>query len=307
MAVDFVLFRRLASRCIEVTRDPGASPVIMAVYQASSREPLTRFLAAFAEVEEGVSRWNRARAGAARALAELDPVFRSARSAVAAVEPAEVLPKTLKALTTDTDKRRAIERLLEIIGRFAGEAWADVLLQGAFGQQGAATIQAITGAYHAGVALDRARKARASAFKPAWAAFLGFRRVVREAYGKSSNQYQRLRVRDAASAVEEAEVTVAEGPGAALPNGLAARMRPTGGRRDPSVHLRPGSLRANMTWPLRSEDLPCSVPTVLTISRSTSTIAPTARSPGCSRMVARRRRRRSGWPSRLGVALEEQA
>ena len=203
MAVDFDVFNRLATRCSEVVTEAGASPVLVSVYQKSSEQPLTRFADAHTAVERGEVRENKARNNLDKTLEEMDPLFRMARSAVAAVLPEEVLPDTLKMQPTDTDKRNAISKLLGIISKHGGEAWADTLLQGDFGQKAPIAEQQLNEAIEASNAVQKARSDRAAAFDPAWGAFLKFKRLVRDTYGATSKQYRRLRLRTSAAAVSE--------------------------------------------------------------------------------------------------------
>jgi hypothetical protein len=151
---------------------------------------------------------------AAKALSEFDALYREGRSVVQAYAPDTALPETLAVQRTDTDKLDAIDKLRRAVNDHSGQAWADSLAQGEFGQKAAATVQALTEKIAADAALDAARNARGSTIEPAYESYLRFKRVVRNGLGRKSRQYRRihLRSRDAEETASGEQTTPAEAP-----------------------------------------------------------------------------------------------
>jgi len=203
--VEFRVFARLVVRCGETAGQPGAPQVLLAVYQAASEQPLARFLNAMTAVDGATTRASEAITRRERTLEEMDRQLRIGRSAVAAVLPGTKLPATLKKQPTDTDKRSAIQRLVDLITPHAGQPWADALLQGVFGQTAAKTIQQINEAIEAQNALQRAKTERSHCFQPAWGAYIRFKRLVRDTFGSTARQYRRIHLRNASTAEEETQ------------------------------------------------------------------------------------------------------
>jgi len=167
MKVEYNVFARFASRCGEIVEEPGVPQVLVAVYQSSSQTRLARFLSAMTAVDDATTRASNATTEVARLLEEMDPLFRIGRSTVAAMIPETKLPDTLKSQPTDTDKRKAIQRLVDIITPHAGQPWSDVLLQGDFGQKATETMQCLNESIEAHNALQKAKHERAQSFQPA--------------------------------------------------------------------------------------------------------------------------------------------
>jgi hypothetical protein len=215
MNVEFAVFARLADRCGEIAGETGAPPVLVTVYQASCAQPLAAYLSAMTAIEDATTRAKNATSGMERMLEDMEQQFRIARCAVTAILPETKLPDTLKSQPTDTDKRRAIERLVEIITPHAGQPWADALLQGEFGQSAGAAVQQLNAAIEAQNALQKAKSDRTAALKPAWDAFLRFKRLVRSTLGSTARQYRRIHLRGGAAKVEE--MPEEEAPGEEAP------------------------------------------------------------------------------------------
>jgi hypothetical protein len=100
--------------------EAGAPQVLVDVYQSPVGQSQQAFSDTMQAVKQAKKRVNDAEKGKASKLAEMDRLFRVARSAVAAVVPTSVLPETLKTQPTDTDKRDAIQELLSTIQEHAG-------------------------------------------------------------------------------------------------------------------------------------------------------------------------------------------
>jgi len=203
--LDYSRFVRVLTRCREVAAEPDLPAVVLQVYAVTAEQPMTSFLDAAALVADAESDFARENQEAGASLDAVDRPYRVARSATAAVLKTVKLPETLKALKTDTDKLNAIERLLDILDDHVGQPWADTLLSGEFGQRGAAALKEVREAIAASKVLQKARGERAQAYGPAYEAWLGWKRVVRDALGSTSPQYRRIHVRSSGAADDVAE------------------------------------------------------------------------------------------------------
>ena len=114
---------------------------------------------------------------------------------VRAYVPTLIVPDTLKRQPTDTDKVSAVEDLLDAIDDHVGEKWADEALSGEFGTMAPKFIKEMSESITASKSLSAARETRASAYGPAYEKYLAFKRVVREAHGPTSKEYQRIHLR----------------------------------------------------------------------------------------------------------------
>jgi hypothetical protein len=186
---------RFLQRCEEIVQEPGMSSIVTHVYQGALKQKADIYRGAFDAIAVAESAAGQAELAVGDAVEELEAPYKAARSVVLAMAPATVVPATLAAQTTDTDMLYAIKTLVDVISAHTGQVWADDLLKGEFGTKSANATDAITKAISAKKALDKAIDERAGAFDPAYKALVAFRRVVRDALGPSSKQYQRLHVR----------------------------------------------------------------------------------------------------------------
>jgi len=203
MNIEFRVFARLATRILEIVNAPDANPVLCAVYQASCEQVFTRYLNAHTAVDDATTRASEATTRVEGGLEKMEQQFRIGRSALATISPDTKLPDTLKSQPTDTDKRTATLRLIELITPHAGQAWADALLQGTFHQTALDYVERLNASITAQNALQSAKTERAAAFEPAWGPYINFKRLVRDTLGSTSRQYRRIHVRSASSAEEE--------------------------------------------------------------------------------------------------------
>lgn len=174
-------------------------PTVVFVYHDVLEKPAQAYLAASVQVKEADSAYAEKLAAANKSLDALDAPYREARSVVAAYLPTVTLPATLKAQPTDTDQLNAIKDLSKEVAKHSGKPWADEIQSGTFGQLAPTTITALGESIAANKARTAAHQERAAAFDPAYASFLSFKQVVRDALGSKSKQYQRLRVRRGAA------------------------------------------------------------------------------------------------------------
>jgi hypothetical protein len=194
-AIDYERFYRVLTRCGEIAREQGMKSSVVRVYGDVLKTAASTFRGAHQGVTHAESSFKKEAAEAIAALSALDAPYREARSVVLAFAPETVLPDTLKAQKTDTDKLNAIEELLDVLDDHTGEAWADEQSQSGFGKQAAETVKELNEAIAANKALAAAGELRAQAYGPAYERYLRFKRVVRDALGAKSKQYKRIHVR----------------------------------------------------------------------------------------------------------------
>lgn len=201
--IDFGRMTRVATRLVELADDPNVKPLVKSVYDDRVRAAVDDYLAANGAIAGAESAARKEGREASAALAALDQPYREARAVAAAYLPAQTLPETLKSQPTDTDRKNAIESLLDAVDDHAGESWADQIVAGPFGQSAGQVLQELNEAIAASTSLSEARDRRAKAFGLAYERYLAFKNVVRNAYGSKSPQYRRIHLR--------ADGTVAEG------------------------------------------------------------------------------------------------
>jgi hypothetical protein len=201
--IDYSRFVRVLTRCAEIAAEPDLPPILNLIYQASAKPQVEAFLAAADNMDKATRAFSKENREGLEALRQLDAPYRVARSAVVAVVMTDKLPDTLKAQPTDTDTLHAIEKLLDILAEYASQPWADALLQGELGTQGAATVKALNASIAANKALNKAQMARSQAYGPAYESYLAFKRVVRDALGPGSKQYRRIHLRASPVATPE--------------------------------------------------------------------------------------------------------
>jgi hypothetical protein len=210
--IDYERFVRILSRCMELAADSKQPQIIGLVYKETTEAPVAAFLAADKAVTTATGAFAKEQHEALKALDDMDTPYRVARSAVLAVLPDTVLPDTLKKRPTDTDKLNAIEGLLDVVDDHVGKGWADELLNGEFGQKAAQTVKELNEAIAANKDLGKVIAARATAYGPAYEAYLRFKRVVRDALGPSSKEYRRIHLRASPGAAANGEVPAGETP-----------------------------------------------------------------------------------------------
>ena len=210
MQIDYGRFNRVVSRCVEVADEPDADPIVVSVFKEKFAAQATSYLAIDLAVSDAMTAFAKENREALDALGALDGPYRVARSAVAAVLPGTELPDTLKSQPTDTDQLNAITRLLDIIDDHSDKAWADALLKGEFGTKAPKTLLELSESIAANKGLSKAKSDRAAAYGPTYELYLGFKLVVRNAYGPGSKQYRRIHLRASLG-------TSNEGPGGGGP------------------------------------------------------------------------------------------
>ncbi len=200
------LLTRVLTRCAEVAGETDALSAVKRVYNDRLKGPAEAYLEAQKQLPRAESSWAKEKSEAVESLASLDQAYKLSRSVVAAYLPNEVLPDTLKTLSTDTDKIGAMGALLVILNDHSEEEWAaEQLASSEFGTKAPQTVIELDEAVAASKQVSEAQDKRSQAYGPAWDRYLAFKRVVCDAYGPSSKQYRRIHIRESASTEEPSE------------------------------------------------------------------------------------------------------
>jgi hypothetical protein len=187
-------------RCAEVASEDGAKKSVAMVHNDRLKDPAGKFLTAQDAVTKAEGAWAKENAESLAALADLDQPYQETLAVVSAYLPHEVLPATLKALPTDTDRLKAIGDLVDLLDLNQSEAWATEQLGGDFGTRAPQAVTELEESIVANKACSKARDERAGAYGLAYERYLAFKKVVRAAYGPTSKQYQRIHIRSGKSA-----------------------------------------------------------------------------------------------------------
>ena len=191
------VFTRHLKRSKEIAEEAGMNASVVRVYNEVLKPYSDTYLPLDTAVAKAESAWAKENGEALEGVLLLDEPFRTARSTALAFDPTLVLPETLKAKTTDTDRVTAIESLIDVVDDHVGAPWADEILAGELGTKAPTVVREINEAIAANKGVSAARQARAEAFGPTYDRFLRFKRVVRDALGPSSPQYRRIHGRAA--------------------------------------------------------------------------------------------------------------
>lgn len=196
-AMDYTKMARMLTRCAEIADSANVKPLVKTTYLGILEGPALAYLNAQHDVAKVESARAKETSEAENALEALDQPYRETRSVVKAFVPTINVPATLKQLPTDTDRLNAIEVLLEVVNDYKTTPWGVDLANGSFAQNAVAATKEFDEAIAANKQLGEARVARAAAFDPAYAAYLRFKQVVRDAYGPTSVEYKRIHLRAA--------------------------------------------------------------------------------------------------------------
>ena len=194
-SIDHSRFVRILERCSEIAKQSGLQPIVAVTYNDSLKSAADAFRAAHAAVAKKEMAWGKENGQALEALRSFDRAYTTARAAAKAFVPAPRVPETLKSLPTDTDKKLAVETLLDVIDDHPQETWAKTLLEGEFGLRAPVVVKELEEAIEANKQLSAARTERAKLYGPAYEKYLPFKRVVRSACGSTSREYQRIHLR----------------------------------------------------------------------------------------------------------------
>lgn len=191
-SIDYARFALVLKRCAEIAGDATAGSKLARAYHAVLAPAALPFLAAHEaalSAERGFERENR---DLCAAMDALDPSYRVARAVVRKHFPDAGIPEMLLPLAYLSDKAMAIEALLNILDDSMDEPWAVVEISGEFAEAAPAVVKELGEAIMLDTALRRTFDARASTYGLAFERHLLFKRVVREAFGPHSGQYQSI-------------------------------------------------------------------------------------------------------------------
>lgn len=200
MAVSYDLLRRQLERADESLTQPELPAALRSLHAARVAGPAAAYRAAYDALVRAEDAAAKERREMREAVTGIAAAYRFTRALVAGHQPDLVLPDSLTKLTTDTDRKLAIESLLHRIESNAGTAWADELAQTEFATKAAAVVQEIHEDITARASLSKAVEARAVAFGPAYEAMIAYRIAVRAGVGSASPIYRRLTSPDRAAA-----------------------------------------------------------------------------------------------------------
>ncbi|MBI4914583.1 MAG: hypothetical protein HY825_01935 [Acidobacteria bacterium] len=195
MVINYSRFARLLERAKDLGTDAAAKPSVKRCWVDVLSADAEAFLLANKAMVGAETRRTKERREAGDALDKLDQPYREARAVCLAHAPDQVLPETLKAAPTDTDKKDAILTLVDILDDDPQATWAKDVLEGAFGLSAAKVVTELDEARAADGQFAAAQGARAAAFGPAYEKYVRFKNVVRQAHGASSYEYRRIHLR----------------------------------------------------------------------------------------------------------------
>ena len=205
--LDFARFTRVLLRSEEIAVEQGMRKSIVRVYNDKLAPAAAPYLAADAIVTASTAALNASNEGLTPALDKIDLPYQEARIVAFVFIPGAVLPETLKAQPTDTDKISALKKLMNALDEHKAEPWAAELLQGEFGTQAASVVTLIRDGVTASKNLAAARTERQAALPAAYDAFIQYKRLVRTVLGSASKQYQRIHVRELEAKTDEGKTT----------------------------------------------------------------------------------------------------
>jgi hypothetical protein len=199
MSIDYPRFARYLNRCIELAAQNGIKEIVTITYNGILKPLVEPYLALDKAVTKAEETFTADNTASGLALRAFDSEFATARAAAIGFLPNLVIPESLKAQPTDTDKANAVEKLLDTLTEHKNELWAKTLLEGAFGTQAAIVLKDLHDETESNKALSRARTDRAKAYGPTHEKYMSFKHVVRAACGPHSKEYHRIHMRGTAA------------------------------------------------------------------------------------------------------------
>lgn len=192
-SIDYARFALVLQRCREVANDSGASAQVLAAYRDVLATAADTFLAAHAQAADAERDFEQRNGHFGEAMTALDMPYCAARMAVKEHFPDAGLPPSLLDCPSLFDKAIAVETLLNILDdSFIDESWAAKEANGAFGRKAPGIVRELGEAVVMSRSLVAMLDERAVAYGPAFERHLVFKRVVRQASGAASGQYQSI-------------------------------------------------------------------------------------------------------------------
>lgn len=200
MTIDHMRMVRVLIRCGDLATPADVDPSVRRVYQEKLASFARTYLGANTALASAETNAKEERREAIAALEVIEAPYMKARAVAVVYVPELSVPDTLKTCPTDTDRVIAIQSLRDTLDDFDDEpGWAQDLTNPAdpnsFGALADTAIREINEGVGADSAVEKARRERAAAYGPAYEAYLGFKNVVRNTYGRSSIQYRRIHIR----------------------------------------------------------------------------------------------------------------
>lgn len=204
MTVDHFRLNRILTRCGETAGATDCDTSVKRVYDELLVSEAMTYRGAYQALMDAEKKAKKELREALKALVEIDQPYRKARTVTLLYVKDLAVPETLKSLDTDTDRKDAISTLLGILDEHDDEpGWAQDLTAGEFGRLAPEAIRELDELIKASSDLEKAMRARAKAYGPAYEAYLGFKQVVRNAYGASSRHYRRIHVKSNGKLAED--------------------------------------------------------------------------------------------------------
>lgn len=193
MSIDYPRLRRVLERSTKLAQRRSVIPIVKTTFDAKLAAAAARFLAAHRALLNVEQKRDKERGEALVTLEQIQQPYDEARTAMETFIADLAIPRSLSTLTTVTDQREAIGRMLEIIdARKATEQWAQDLSAAGFGALAPVALREIDEWVEASGDHEDAVRERALASAEAYPRFLRFRDQVRASYGDNSIHYRRL-------------------------------------------------------------------------------------------------------------------
>lgn len=193
--INYPRFRRILDRCAAMAARPGMNQLVVVTYNELLKPLADAYVALETAINKKESALGKEMHEAVTALRDFDSIYAAARAMAAGFVKGLSVPDTLKSLATYTDKKIAIETLLDAIDDHINENWAKTLIEGDFGKRAPLVIKEIDEATNADRDLVNARAERAKTYGPTYEAYLSCKRVVRTSLGPASKEYRSIHIR----------------------------------------------------------------------------------------------------------------
>lgn len=192
-SIDYARFALVLQRCKEVAENQSASAQVRAAYQDVLSTASDVYLVAHAKAAVAEREFEEQNSHFSEAMTALDEPYCAARMAVKEHFPDAGLPPSLAECATLFDKAIAVETLLNILDdSFIDESWAAKEANSPFARKAPVIVRELGETVMLSPSLMTKLDERAVAYGPAFERHLIFKRVVRQATGPASGQYQSI-------------------------------------------------------------------------------------------------------------------
>jgi hypothetical protein len=192
-SIDYARFALVLKRCKEVAEDQSATAQVRAAYHDVLSAASAMFLSAHVKAAEAEQEFERRNSHFAEAMGALDAPYCAVRVVVKEHFPDAGLPPSLLDCPTLFEKAIAVETLLNILDdSFIDESWAAKEANNPFAKRAPGIVRELGEAVMLSPSLLAKLDERSVAYGPAFERHLIFKRVVRQANGPASGQYQSI-------------------------------------------------------------------------------------------------------------------